>query len=132
MANRERGEVDVVIRGKTYTLIVDFNALVELQQMYSTGTELVSVESVMVKANSGDLGALRAIFWASLRRHHPEVTVAAAGELIDIIGGIEALNALLIKSRISTVRPVEVAPLTAVPNAKTRRESTACKSRVNL
>ena len=75
MANAVKGEVAFDLDGKTYTLVLDFNALCEVEDVLGAG------EMKLAKPS-----AIRAIFWAALRRHHPAMTQRDAGNLIGGVG----------------------------------------------
>jgi hypothetical protein len=96
LANADKGETAVTIDGTPYVLASTFNSLIALQQLFKDvdGT-LPSVDSILQRAQRGDLSAVRGVFWSTLLRHHPQMTVEQAGELIDAAGGPRALNALV-------------------------------------
>lgn len=98
MANRERGEVDLVVDGTTYTFCLGLNELVELETLVTStsGREVRFVE-VLAKAESGHATSIRALFWAALKKHHPDVTLDKAGEIVQAVGGLFSgkLQALL-------------------------------------
>lgn len=87
MANAERDEHDLTIEGQTYTLKLTTNAMCEVETAMSTTLRQVSFADVLMASNKHNVSAMRAIFWASLRDKHPEVTLAKAGELMDKVGG---------------------------------------------
>jgi hypothetical protein len=96
MANPEKGETSVVIAGVSYTLVMTFNAGVQLQSLLSEGKpEAVPMDAILARAMKGDLICLRALFWALLLEHHPKMTPEQAGKLIDAVGGLETLNKLV-------------------------------------
>ena len=75
MANSVRGEVAFEVEGRDYKLVLDFNALCEVEDVLGAdGMDLARPK------------AIRAIFWAALLRHHPDVTVQDAGDLIGALG----------------------------------------------
>lgn len=75
MANPVKGEVAFEVEGQTYKLVLDFNALCEVEEVLGAG----GMDLARPKA-------IRAIFWAALLRHHPDVTVQDAGDLIGALG----------------------------------------------
>jgi hypothetical protein len=75
MANVIKGEVAFEVEGRAYKLVLDFNALCEVEDVLGKG------EMDLARPK-----AIRAIFWASLLRHHPDVTVQEAGDLIGALG----------------------------------------------
>jgi len=87
MANRERGEVDLTIDGKAYTMVLTTNALCELEDVMSTTLRPVTYADVLMASKKGSTRAMRAVFWASLREHHRTVTLEDAGRLMDAADG---------------------------------------------
>ena len=94
-ANPELGETKVVIGGVEYVLAMTFNALIELQQMFRRDGVLPKLDELLKRAQNEDYEVFRAIFWVLFRRHHPEVTVEQAGDLITKAGGLATMDALL-------------------------------------
>jgi len=70
MPNALRGEVGFEAGGEGYTLVLDFNALCELEGVLRPGDD-----------RNGP-SATRATLWAALQRHHAGLTLAGAGDLI--------------------------------------------------
>lgn len=90
MANHIAGEVSFEFEGNKYTLVFDFNAMVEFED--ATG------ENAMHALKLYDEGRLtakmaRALFWAMLQEHHPEVDLRDAGRMA--IPASEALGRAL-------------------------------------
>lgn len=79
MANPVKGEVPFEVEGKAYKLVLDFNALCEVEDVLGAG----GMDLARPKA-------IRAIFWASMLRYQPNVTVQEAGDLIGALGLEEA------------------------------------------
>lgn len=110
MANGEKGEVDVAVDGKTYTLRLNANALCELETLLSSREERVTFQQVVSWCAAGQLLAVRALLWAALRAYHPGVTLQDAGELMTRIDGLapkllEALAASMPKPNGAIARP---------------------------
>jgi len=97
-ANPEKGEVPIVIGGQTYVCVMTFNGLIDLQNELAKGGALPTVESIMTRCENGELEAVRGVFWATLRRHHPQITIEQAGDLIQELGGQAAVDSLLQKT----------------------------------
>lgn len=78
MANKIKGEVSLRHGGKSYEMVLDFNALAEFEE--AAGVEN-AIEAIQ---NPGALNAkkLRALFWAGLRQRHPEMTMELAGSIL--------------------------------------------------
>lgn len=79
MANPVKGEVAFEVEGRGYKLVLDFNALCEVEDVLGAG----GMDLARPKA-------IRAIFWASMLRHQPDATVQDAGDLIGALGLEEA------------------------------------------
>ena len=103
MTNPEKGEVDLVINGTTYTLTLKTAALMAFQKRFSTSEKPADLEVLMSKAQAGSLEHVMALFWAALQKFHPEITFDHAVNLIDDAGGIEKLDATLLEAAQSTV-----------------------------
>ena len=68
--NPLKGEVTFEVEGQPYTLVLDFNALCELEAALGPGDD-----------RNGPR-ATRATLWAALQRRHDGLTLADAGDLI--------------------------------------------------
>jgi hypothetical protein len=87
MANALRGEVDLQVGDKTYTLRLSINAIAEVETLLDKGINEILATLDPATAR---IGTLRAILWGSLQEHHPEVTLLDAGELIGAVGAEKA------------------------------------------
>jgi hypothetical protein len=67
--------VEVVVDGKTYHLVYDFNAVVAAEK--ATGVNLLA--SVLGEISAA---SLRGLLWAALLKEHPKVTLEQAGAMI--------------------------------------------------
>lgn len=84
MANPHRGEVGFDADGKEWLLRYSTNALCTLEDDLDISTgELVEK---MQQPSGVRMSTLRAVFWAGLQDHHPEVTKEQAGDLMTEIG----------------------------------------------
>lgn len=95
MANSQRGEVDLSIDGKTYTLVMDTNAMVAVEDLFSTPGRDVTFDQVVARLLAGSVKHIRGFLWAGLKRHQPNLTLEQVGDLIQAAGGLEALAAQL-------------------------------------
>jgi len=77
MANNIRGEVALLHGGKTYTMVLDFNALAEFED--ATGK---NAADVLDSPESMNISLARSLFWAGLQRHHPGLTLHEAGDIL--------------------------------------------------
>lgn len=79
MANPHRGSVALQAGDRAYTLSFSINALCELEDALDKPvSEIVATIQDPAKVR---LSGVRMLLWAGLRDHHPEVTVAEAGEI---------------------------------------------------
>lgn len=129
MANIHRGEIALEADGKVYTLAVSSNALVELEGLFSTSERRVTWQEVCRHAARNSHTHIRGILWAMLRKHHSEMTLGHAGDLIDQIG-LDALDAKLAEIIRQTVpdpadlKKLGIAPANP-PKARARRTTKA-------
>ena len=78
MANAQKGEIAVELDGQTYTLALTLNAMVDVETLLDLSFD----EVISRAATKGSATHLRALIWAMLRKHHPTITLEAAGELV--------------------------------------------------
>ena len=90
--NKQRGEVTIHVKGKPYVLRPSLNALcvIEDKGVYKSSTEL------FMKANLGEMRAVRALVWSYLQARHAEefTTEQDAGNFIDE-AGLDTINTAL-------------------------------------
>lgn len=92
MANVEKGEFDLVLGDKTYTLTLKTAALMALQKHFSTAEQLADLDDVMRRVEAGSIEHVVAFLWACLRKYHPEISFDQATNLIDEAGGLDELH----------------------------------------
>lgn len=87
MANREKGEVAVSVDGVDYTLVLDFNAICEIENLYDMAiTQFVELIDTGMKSGHVSLKDLRAILWAAMKKADPGATLVSAGQLAGGLG----------------------------------------------
>jgi len=119
MANRAKGEVSLEIDGQAYTLIMTTDAMAQLEALFSTPAREVTFQQILDRVNAGSVRHIRGFVWAALQRHHPALTVTAAGELIDAAGGLEGFGAqLLALAGTTTPAPEDLQALGVAPEAR--------------
>ena len=96
VANREKGEVEIDVGGKTYVLVMDFEAMCQLEDKLSTADKDVTFVEVMQKADRGSMRHMRAVLWAALLRHQPDITLQDVTNVIQTLGGVNGLNKALL------------------------------------
>lgn len=85
MSNRQRGDVPIEIDGATYLLKMDINSMIALEDLFN---DELTFEEIFKRSQSGKLRYVRAIWWAAMQHHHPEISVEQAGELLGKAGGM--------------------------------------------
>ena len=92
MANEQKGEVGIDVKGTRYTLKPTFNCLCDLEEL--TGKPFAEIAS---KAQAGSVAAVRLLVWAYLQEHHAgEIkTVRDAGNWVLDAGGLGRVTAAL-------------------------------------
>ncbi len=83
MANPHKGEAKIDVAGRSYTLVFDINAMCEVE--YILDMDADRILRTLVKSPS--LHLIRALLWGGLRRHHADVDLYAAGDLVEQMGG---------------------------------------------
>ena len=86
MANSERGEVEVRISDRPYTLKLSTNAVVSIQATLGK-----TLNAILADVGNLDMLAIRAVVFALLQKFHGQEIDSheKAGDLIDEAGGVE-------------------------------------------
>ena len=87
MSNPHRGEASFELDGKKYRLRFSWNAAAEFEE--PAGRSFYDAADALA-AGRLSVRTLRAMLWAGLQEHHPELTLREAGVLIERIGQVEA------------------------------------------
>ena len=90
MANPHRGEVSFDLDGQTYTLSFSANALCELEDLLNLGVNEITVR--LSQSDKVRIKTVRAVFWAALTDHHPDITVKDAGVLLTRLTVAKAID----------------------------------------
>jgi hypothetical protein len=90
-ANKTKGEVSfpaITVEGFTGggVLVLDFNALCQLEDELGLAVDQLSTDALKSP------GKIRTIFRIALGRHHGEVSAATAGDIIQAIGLLPAVE----------------------------------------
>lgn len=99
MANPLKGEAAFTLgegkAAKAYTLAYNIDALVQLEDVLND-----DIASIGRKFATGmrRLGFVRAVLWAGLRTHHPELDLKAAGELLAEPEAADIISAKLLEA----------------------------------
>jgi hypothetical protein len=83
--SKQRGDVPITIDGVTYVLKMDINSMASLEELFD---DELTFEEIFKRAQANKLRYVRAIWWAALQHHHPEITIQQAGELLGKAGGM--------------------------------------------
>lgn len=128
MANREKGEATFKTGGDRYTLAMNMHAWALAQDALCKGDHVPSIERVQKRLAAGHFLTIEAVFWAALQKHHPDVTVEQATDLMgqSASGAAEALRAALAAATPETadVRELERNP----PKAQGDKRATRAKA----
>jgi len=109
MANTFKGEIALTHGGKSYKMTLDFNAMCDFET--ETGKNALIVLEGM---ETGNITAthMRALMWAGLRQHHPDMTLPLAGKIL--AGNVDAV------ARASAAASPEGGDAGNVPTPRTR------------
>lgn len=78
MANKIKGEVELVHNGKIYIMALDFNALADFEEEAGVESALETLKNPAAM----NARTTRILFWCGLRQRHPEVTKLEAGQIL--------------------------------------------------
>ena len=84
MANRIKGEVDLVAGKDRYVLALSINEIVALEDLLDVG--ILEIAAWFSDAAAVRAGRMRAVLWAALQRHHAGTTLEQAGDIMAIAG----------------------------------------------
>lgn len=82
MTDRKTEETTYTIKGATYQLKLDSDAMVAMEEAASTPDRRVFFHQIMALAQAGSWTHQRILVWAALRLHHPEISLKQAGDLM--------------------------------------------------
>jgi hypothetical protein len=91
MQNPLRGRTEFVVQGKRYDVEFNWNSAVEYEEVAGH-----AISEAVADILGGKLSAkrLRAMLWAGLRQHHPDMALRDVGQCIDALGRREAQRVL--------------------------------------
>lgn len=81
-------DVTVDVGGQAYRLVLNTNVLIGLET--KTGQPF---GEIMALCGKGQLGAMRALYWAALATHHPGMSMEQVGEWMDQAGQVTLVEA---------------------------------------
>lgn len=82
--NPHKGEVELRVGAETFTIRLAANALVIAEDLLDKGVS--EIADMLSDATAFRLGTARALLFAGLREHHPNLSLDDAGEIIGAIG----------------------------------------------
>lgn len=88
MANRQNGEVSITIDGKVYTMAMTIDAMVALEEMFTTPQKAMTFQEVSDLCEAGSMKHLRALLWAVFQAHHPDIEIKDVSRLVQAAGGL--------------------------------------------
>lgn len=91
MANPVKGDVSWQVGDEEYTLVLDFNALCELETLTDEPSALT-----FQKVERGFASAVGLVVWAALQRHHAGIKVPEVRDLISE-AGMESIQSTLVR-----------------------------------
>lgn len=74
------------VAGAIYRLHLDFNALCEFEDAIGDGTSAIELFKRFEAKQMPTAKQVRALAYAVLRKHHPEVSLQEAGNLVSALG----------------------------------------------
>lgn len=91
MANALKGEIDLVAADKTYVLCFTTDAIVQVEQLLGADISEISAKS--------SVGNIRTLLWGALLKHHSDVNLIGAGEILDDFeGGVTGVFEKLVRA----------------------------------
>lgn len=83
-ANPLKGETELVVGKKTYILALQANELCALEKLEDVGLE--QIQSWFNDRSKLRVTNFRSVLWAALQRHHSDVDLIAAGNIMSEAG----------------------------------------------
>lgn len=86
MANPHKGEVDLEVEGKVYTLRFSIDDICAVEDKLGRG--FVAITASLSDPEKLSLSVIRGLLWGGLRSQHPGMTLLMAGDLMQRAGGV--------------------------------------------
>jgi hypothetical protein len=80
MANPLKGEVDFPVGDETYRLRLSINEIIQVEDLLGVG--IIQIANMFNDVEALKAGSVRAVLWAALREHHPDVDLLKAGDIM--------------------------------------------------
>lgn len=97
MGNREKGSVTIDIGGRQYRMALTLDAMVALEDMFSTPDNTVTFQDVLDRSDKGSMKYTRALVWAVLQVNDPPPALSTISDIVEEAGGIGAFTVSLMK-----------------------------------
>jgi hypothetical protein len=83
--NIRKRDVTLTIGDKAYALQFSFNALCLLEDQLNRGYLAIMADMASWREDTEKVrvGTIRALLWAAVQDHHPDIDILAAGELVE-------------------------------------------------
>jgi hypothetical protein len=91
MGNPFRGEAELKVGDQSYRLALDINGFIEAEEASGLDTQ-----ALLAGVDASSFKAFRAILFGALRRHHPDVHLIQAGEIMSDAGFDETAKLLTV------------------------------------
>lgn len=122
----ERGEAQVELAGRTYTLKMGHGVFRQLETQFRG----LTIRQILALADAGSYTHSSAMLHALLKKHHPEITTDQLDNLIDDAGGMGAVDEIigpLLQQMIPSKRDLETLGVTGQSPPRPRK----ARARVN-
>jgi hypothetical protein len=97
MANREKGHISIDIGGRAYCMALTLDAMVALEELFSTPDKPVTFQEVMERSDAGSMTHTRALIWATLQANDPQPSLSEISGLVEEAGGFGTFTVALLK-----------------------------------
>lgn len=102
MSNPQRGETTLKVGDRSYTFVLDMDGICKAEAFLSTPGNIVTITEIFYGSVIQSQRHARALIWASLQRHHPDMTIEKVNALIAEAGGSEDLANAIVELKKST------------------------------
>ncbi|MGE0362792.1 MAG: hypothetical protein AB7R67_18915 [Vicinamibacterales bacterium] len=126
MADLTKGEIPFEANGVSYTLALNIGAIMAAERQASSPGDVVTWNDLVDRIQASHVTSIVCVFWALFQKHHPDITLARAGELVQSSGGLKGLAEMLATAMDATSPdPKDVAELASAGGAARPRKARA-------
>jgi hypothetical protein len=97
MANREKGHISIDIGGRSYRMALTLDAMVLLEELFSTPDHPVTFQQVVDRSDAGSMKHTRALIWATLQINDPPPELTEISALVEEAGGFGTFTVALLQ-----------------------------------